>query len=118
MLHYQFLGGDLFHAANISGVMIIFFLVPFSTGKTYLVGIGNDYEIPIVNEGGEGRLMFATQSVCDFCCQTAKDFTFGIYMVPFSFDLVDRSKIGFHVLLVSSRDGTNNKKRFDHCRTF
>jgi len=60
------------NTAGIAGVTEIFFVIGFVASDTNLVGIDHHDEITSIHVGRELSLVLATQTMCDFCSQTAE----------------------------------------------
>ena len=98
MLDQKFFGGCFLQATHIARMTIVFLVVEFVAGKCYFFGVGNDYEITIINKGRKSGLVFSPQAIGNLGSQTTENFVLCVHNVPFLLDLVDWGKISFHYI--------------------
>ena len=80
-------GGDLFQAAGITGVLVISLGLELVAGETDLVGVDHDDMVTAIDVRGEARLVLAAQEIGDDHRESADDEAVGIDQVPFLVDL-------------------------------
>ena len=88
------LGGALFDAADVAGVMVIDFLVPLVAGEHHLLGVDDDHIVAVVHMGGERGLVLAAQPHRDNGREPADDEALGVDEKPFLLDVGRFGRMG------------------------
>ena len=88
------LGGALFDAADIAGVVVIDLLVALAAGEHHLVGVDDDDVVAVVHVGREGGLVLAAQAHGDDRREAADDEALGVDEKPFLLDVGRLGRMG------------------------
>ena len=72
LLSHQLLVLDLFEVTDVTGVMVVHFLIEFFTGQNDFIRIDDDDEIAGVNMRSEDRFVFAAEKSCGFSSKSSR----------------------------------------------
>ena len=111
-------GGDLFQATDIAGVLVIDLVLQLAAGEAHLAGVDHHDMVAAIDVRGVARLMLAAQDVGDDRRDATDHQAFGIDQMPFFHHVSRFDRLGgLHQrlhgldLFVVNRRGATRKKR-------
>ena len=85
---------DLLHVTDVTGVMIIHFLVKLLSGKNGLVGVDDDYMVAAIRMGCKGGLMLSAEKLGSLGGNVTEMLALGVDNIPLTGDVAGFRHIG------------------------